>query len=295
MTERLAYFCGQWISESQVSISLGDLGFTMGITVTERLRTFGGELFRKQAHLARMHESLAIIGLDAAGIVGELDSAIEQYLDLHRSQIGPGDDWAVVVFVTPGIGSGPTVCVHGLPLHFAEWADQFDEGVHAYLSEHRQVPPNCWPAELKCRSRMHYYLADQEARARRPRARAILLDQEGFAGEGSTANLVTYHRESGLATPRSTKVLPGVSVAVIAELAGQLGVPFAERDITVDELRAADEVWFTSTSICALPVVSIDDRPVGSGSPGTEYLRFLAAWSSLVGIDIRGQAQRARS
>jgi branched-chain amino acid aminotransferase len=80
MTERLAYFCGEWIPESQVSIPLGDLGFTMGITVTERLRTFGGELFRKEAHLARMHASLDIIGLDAAAITSELDSAIERYL-----------------------------------------------------------------------------------------------------------------------------------------------------------------------------------------------------------------------
>jgi branched-subunit amino acid aminotransferase/4-amino-4-deoxychorismate lyase len=139
---------------------------------------------------------------------------------------------------------------------------------------------------------MHYYLAEQEVRRTDAQARAVLLDQEGFVGEGSTANLVTYHRTTGLATPSSTKVLPGVSVAVIAELAGQLGVPWAERDITLEEFASADEVWLASTSICMLPVVNFDGRPVGNGQPGNLYQRFLDAWNALVGLDIAQQARQ---
>ncbi|QDU58653.1 aminotransferase class IV [Aeoliella mucimassa] len=291
MSNRQAYYCGQWIAEHQLSIPVGDLGFSMGITATERLRTFGGQLFREHEHLRRMGHSLDIIGLPAESLVAELTRAIEEYVPRHAAQITPGDDWAVVAFVTPGSGSGPTVAVHGLPIGFGEWADQFESGVSLYVSDHRQVPPNCWPAELKCRSRMHYYLADQQARRREARARALLLDQQGFVGEGSTANVAIYHQQTGIATPKSTKVLPGVSVAVLAELAAAAGIAFTERDITLDEFLAADEVWLTSTSICMLPVVAVDNHPIGSGTPGPVYQRLLADWSTLVGVDIAEQAR----
>ncbi|WP_425400879.1 aminotransferase class IV [Aeoliella sp.] len=292
MSQRTAYFCGQWIEERELGIPVGDLGFAMGVTITERLRTFAGSVFRKAEHLSRMRHSLEIVGMDSESIIGQIDQAIDEYIERHQPMFTPGDDWAIITFATPGSGSGPTVAVHGMPLAFAEWASEFRTGVTSYLSRHRQVPPDCWPPQLKCRSRMHYYLADTEARAQNPAARAVLLDQEGFVGEGSTANLVTYHQASGLATPRSSKVLPGVSVAVIAELAQELGVPFEERDITVEELRAADEVWFTSTSICMLPVVSLDAQPIGPGRPGQKYDQFLAAWNSHVGLDIAQQAEQ---
>jgi branched-subunit amino acid aminotransferase/4-amino-4-deoxychorismate lyase len=185
--------------------------------------------------------------------------------------------------------------VHGFPLPFASWAAEFDIGVPVYTSDHRQVPPNCWPAELKCRSRMHYYLADQQARKHNPRARAILLDQLGFVGEASTANLVVYRRGEGLLTPCFDRVLPGVSVAVVEELAADLGIPFTQRDITLDELRSADEVWLSSTSICVLPVVECDGQPIADGTPGDVYRKLLAAWGALVGIDIAEQAKRLAS
>lgn len=295
MSQRTAYFRGDWIDEQDLRIPLGDLGFTMGVTVTERLRTFAGQLFRKAEHLSRMRHSLEIIALDADGIIAEIDAAIDEYMERHQEQFAVGDDWAVVTFVTPGSGDGPTVAVHGMPLAFAEWAEQFRTGVASYVSRHRQVPPDCWPPQLKCRSRMHYYLADIEARAQDPAARAVLLDQEGFVGEGSTANLVTFHQATGLATPKSSKVLPGVSVAVIAELAQEMGVAFEERDITLDEFRAADEIWLTSTSVCMLPVISVDEQPIAQGQPGAMYAKFLAAWNSHVGVDISAQAEQFAS
>ncbi len=292
MPENLAYFCGRWIPATEVAIPTGDLGFTMGVTVTERLRTFAGQVFCKREHLARMRRSLEIVGLPADNLTDEIDATIDEFLTRHRDQIATGDDWAIVAFATPGSGEHPTVCVHGFPLAFGQWADEFANGVVAYISEHRQVPPDCWPAELKCRSRMHYYLADCEARRRRPRACALLLDQEGFLGEGSTTNLVMYNAQTGLATPKPTKVLPGVSMAVIAELAAKFNVPFVQRDISVDEFAAADEAWLTSTSICMLPVVELDERPIATGSPGEMYRKFLSAWSDRVGVDIARQALR---
>lgn len=299
MPTRWAYLNGEWVDDRELSIPVGDTGFLLGVTATERLRTFGGQPFRQREHVERMRRSLAIVGLDAQAIASELDGAITEFVVRNAELFEPGDDWSIAAFATPGgpantPAGSPTCCVHGYPLAFDGWASQFAEGVSVYVSKHRQTPSNCWPPELKCRSRMHYYLADQEAQSREPGARAVLLDQEGYVGEASTANLVVYREGEGVVSPRMEKVLPGVSVAVVRELCGKLGVGFIERDLTLDELKSADEAWLSSTSICLLPVVRCDGQPIGDGAPGPVYERVLAEWNALVGLDIAEQA-RARA
>ena len=289
----LAYWNGTWVPLAEISIPLDDLGFLMGISVIERLRTFGGKLFRAEQHLGRLRRSMKIVGWDADALGEEVETALAGLMERNAPLIADSDDWSISVFVTPGKSASadkPTVCVHGSPLPFQDWSKQFETGVEAVIVDTRQIPENCWPAELKCRSRMHYYLADREAEARQPGARAILLDQDGFVGEGSTANVVAYFADRGLVTPLRTKVLPGVSQEVLYELADSLGVAHCEADLLPEELAKADEIFFTSTSVCLLAVVQLDGEEVGPGKPGEMYGRLLLAWSKLVGVDIEKQA-----
>ena len=285
---------GEWVRGTQLHVAVDDVGFLLGATVTERLRTFRGQVFRLTEHVQRLRRSLEIIGLDAETITAEVTDAVPELLERNRGQIAADDDWSIVAFVTPGIsGSGrPTVCVHGHPLPFHLWASQFESGVSVEVSDIRQVPPNCWPPELKCRSRMHYYLADRQAAARRPGARAILLDQDGFVAEASTANVLVYRHGEGLVSPPHEHILAGVSLGVVHELTAQTGVPFDTRPLSVAELRSANEAMLTSTSICVLPIVECDGRAIGSGKPGPIYRQLLDAWSESVGLDVADQARR---
>jgi branched-subunit amino acid aminotransferase/4-amino-4-deoxychorismate lyase len=139
---------------------------------------------------------------------------------------------------------------------------------------------------------MHYYLADLKARRIEPGARAILLDAGGHVLEASTANLCIFRRDEGLVSPPKDKILPGVSIGVVAELARGLGIPFLYRDLTVDELVRADEVLLCSTSPCIWPVLRLNGQMVGSGMPGETFQKLLTAWSDLVGVNIQTQAER---
>lgn len=293
MSTPVCYFNGRWIAADEIAISPDDLGFLLGATVTERLRTFAGQPFRVAEHVARLRHSLEVVGWRAERLAAEVEGAIGQFVARNAALIAPGDDWAIVAFVTPGVtydAAQPTVCVHGFPLRFAGWAHQFAAGVAGVVVDVRQVPGNCWPAELKCRSRMHYYLADQEAARKQPGARAILLDQHGYVCEASTANVVAYFADRGLVTPKLDGVLPGISQQVLFELADGLGMTHGEADLTPEELAAADEAFLTSTSICMLPLVQLDGRPIGTGAAGPVFQNLLQAWSKLVGLDIGGQA-----
>jgi branched-subunit amino acid aminotransferase/4-amino-4-deoxychorismate lyase len=101
-----------------------------------------------------------------------------------------------------------------------------------------------------------------------------------------------YRNGEGLISPPRGHILSGVSLGVVEELSSKLGVPFIARPLAVDELRSADEAILTSTSVCLLPIVECDGRPIGGGLPGPVYRRLLAAWSDLAGLDVVEQARR---
>ena len=296
---RLAYLNGQFVPEESLSVPVYDAGFVQGVTVAEQLRTFGGKLFRLDKHLERLRRSLEIIRIP--GIDLTLLGAAAQELASHNHKLlASGDDLGLSLFVTPGPyptfappgPHEPTIGMHTYPVPFHLWNDKYTTGERLVVSSVRQVPNNCWPLELKCRSRMHYYLADREAREREPGARALLLDQDDFVAEASTASVILFNSAEGFLSPPREKILPGVSVGVVEELARGMNIPFLHRDLTIDDVYASDEVILCSTSPCLLPVISLNGRPIGTGRAGAIVKQATAAWSQLVGLDIVEQANR---
>jgi len=300
LPEPIAYLNGQWLPISQAAVSVYDGGFMQGVTVAEQLRTFGGKLFRLDRHLDRLARSLAIVGVNPGLAREDFERIATDLAAQNHKLLDPADDLGLSMFVTPGPYAsfastarhkGPTVGIHTQPLTFGTWAGKYDTGDSLIVSDFQQVPAACWPAELKCRSRMHYYLADKQAREREPGSRALLLDEQGFVIEASTANILVYSRDVGLVSPPRERILPGITVAVISELARQIGVSFSHRDLRTDDVAVADEVLLCSTSPCVWSVTRFNGRPIGDGKPGPICRRLQAAWSEMVGLDIVAQAR----
>ena len=298
MSEPIAYLNGRLLPASEATIPLWDAGFVLGATVSEQLRTFGGRLFRLPRHLARLRRSLEIVGLIEQVDLTQVARAAEQVAEHNHRLLSEGDDLGLAVLVTPGAyrtlapddAAGPTVCVHSYPLPFHLWADAYQHGVRLVTTTVEQVSPRAWPAELKCRSRMHYYLADRAAAAIEPGARALLLDASGYVTETATANMVMYREGVGLVTPPRSTVLPGISLDMVEELARELQVPFREDSLKLEDLAAADEILLTSTPSCLLPVTRLNGQAIGGGSTGTVFTQLLALWSGRAGLAIAQQA-----
>ena len=121
-------------------------------------------------------------------------------------------------------------------------------------------------------------------------AQALLTDERGFITEG-TGNNFFMVRDGEIYTPRPHDILRGVSRQACIELAGNRGLTVHEVDLEPYDVRAADEAWFTSTTICMVPITQFEFRPVGNGKPGPVYSQLLAAWSDEVGVDIAAQAR----
>jgi branched-chain amino acid aminotransferase len=300
MTEPLVYLNGRMTPASQAHLAIYDAGIVLGATVTEMTRTFRHKPFRLEDHIQRLYRSLRYVRIDVGLSQDELIAISHELLAHNAGLLAEGDELGLIHFVTPGeyktyAGSAgtaprltPTVCAHTFPLPFDLWAAKMQHGAHVVTPSIRHVPPQCCDPKIKYRSRMHYYLADKEAQAVDPNAVALLLDLDGNVTETSGSNFMIVERGT-IVVPTLRNTLPGVSRATVMELAGQLGVPWVERNFQVYNVMNADEAWLTSTPYCIMPATMINGSPIGNGRPGPLSRRFVGAWSELVGVDILGQ------
>ena len=300
MSEPLAYLNGRIAPVSQANLSIFDMGIVMGASITEMARTFQHQPFRLDDHVARLFKSLRYTGF-------EIDLSRETIIDLalelveHNARLIPAHhDLGIVLFITAGTSltySGlaglathrkPSICVHTFPLPFELWAPKFETGQHLVTPSIRHLPPECLDPKIKSRSRMHWYLADEQARMVDPKAGALLLDRQDNVTETSTANFFIVE-DGRISTPTGRNSLAGISQSVVSQLAEQLGVELRQRDFQTYDVVNADEAFTTSTPYCILPVTRINQKPIGSGEPGSMFLQLLTAWNALVGVDILAQ------
>ena len=93
-----------------------------------------------------------------------------------------------------------------------------------------------------------------------------LLIRDGFLKEGAASNIFVVKDGVLLAPPKTSFMLPGITYDIVLELAGRHGQPLEIREIHENELRAADEVWMTSSTKEVLAITTLDGKPVGSGA-----------------------------
>lgn len=299
LPEPIAYLGGNWIPQSELKISVEDAGFMLGTTVAEQLRTFAGRVFRLEQHLERLRRCLEILEIGPTPDDDELTSIVLEIVDRNFPALPQGDDLGVTLFITPGsIATAgtpqqtPLVGIHTKPVPFKQFAAHYEHGQTLVVPETRQTGVECWPRELKVRSRAHYYLADLQARKVEPGSRAVMLDQSGYVMEATTANIAMVREGEGLIMPPRELVLPGISIQALRELAEAEGIPYREENLLPTAYQSADEVLLTSTSPCIIPCTRWDGQPIGTGKPGPIFDRLMTAWGERVGIDIRAQARQ---
>jgi branched-chain amino acid aminotransferase len=295
--EPQVFLNGQMLPASQAHLTVYDAGVVLGATVTELVRTFRKELFRLDDHLRRLSQSLHFVGFDIGMSMEELGRTVRELVAHNAALLGPEDELGVVIFVTAGeyptyaggaagsVRTTPTLCAHTFPLPFELWAEKLLAGIHLVTPSIRHVPPQCYDPKMKCRSRMHYYLADQQARLVDRDAAALLLDLEGNVTETGAANFLIVE-DGAIISPSLRNTLPGVSRATVIDLAAKLGIPFAVRDFQVFDAVNAEEAFLASTPYCLMSVTKINGTRVGTGKPGAIYNQLVKAWSELVGLDI---------
>lgn len=295
MADYTVYFNGEWMPFSQVKIDPMDRGFMLGDVVFEVARTFNGKIFRLEEHIDRLYKSLKYSRITPDLSAEEMLNISEHVVNINdhlRAEVG---DYTVWQFVTRGPGrwtrsaGPPSICVRISPIDFGRFTQYFDQGAHGVITRTRSYPNESLDSKIKHHSRMNFNLAELEAADVDPEAWPILTDIQGNITEGTGYNIFIV-TNGVIKTPGDNNILQGVSRKMVFDLSRQLNIPIIEEDIQPYDLYTADEVFFSSTSYCVLPVTKIDNRHIKDRTPGPITQQILAAWSEIVGVDIIGQA-----
>lgn len=297
MTEPVAHLNGQIVPYSQAVLPVTDLGIVAGASVTEMLRTFRHAPYRVAEHLDRLFQSIDLLGFACEPSRTQIEDAINTIAEQNTSLIPANHDLGIVAFVTAGqnltylggqgrdrVADG-TVCVHSFPLPFELWVEKQTQGQHLAAVNVLPLPVESVSPVAKHRNRIHWLRADREARTRSPGSTALLATADGEITETSSGNFYVV-KDRTIRTPPSELVLGGISRMVLKEIAEAEGFAWEEAHISVETIQSADEALTTSTPSCLLPVTRFNDRPIGSGEPGSVFRQLIAAWSNQVGLDI---------
>jgi D-alanine transaminase len=267
-----AYLNGEFLPQDQARVSVMDRGFLFGDGVYEVVPVYAGHLFRLREHLQRLDRSLAAVRMTAPLSHAEWSEVLERLL----ADTDAGDG-SVYLQVTRG---APAQRDHRFPTDSAPT-------VFATLGKAPGVDPETrqkgvaaitladvrWQrCDIKAITLLANTLARQQA-ADAGAEEAILL-RNACAWEGSSSNLFVVRGNVLSTPPKGPELLAGITREVVLELAAQHSVPFRQAPVSEADLRAAEEIWITSSSREITPVTRLDDAVVGNGSPGPLWKRM---------------------
>jgi branched-chain amino acid aminotransferase len=130
---------------------------------------------------------------------------------------------------------------------------------------------------IKSNNLMNSALAMQEA-LRRGGYEAVMRNFRGELTECAVANLFVVRDGAALTPPLSAGLLPGITREYVLEIGAREGIDMREATLRDDDLFAADEAFLTGTTREIVPVVKVNDRSIGAGTPGPVTQRLLDAF-----------------
>lgn len=278
------YLNGRFVPPEQATLSVMDRGFLFGDGVYEVIPAYGGVPRREAAHLRRLGNSLRGIRLQPP-LTDDAWSAVFRRLLAPASRAEPGvessTDQSIYVQVTRGAAlardhrfpaeAESTVLAMVKPLK-PRAPSVAEQGVAAIVRDDFR-----WGrCDIKSVALLAAVLLRQEAHE--ADAEEAILVRDGRAVEGSTSNLFVVSDGRLLTPPPSRYLLAGITREITLELARGAGVACEERDISLDALRAADEIWLTSSTREVMPVTRLDGAVVGDGVPGPLWRRIDALY-----------------
>ncbi len=262
----IVYLNGTYLPLADARVSVMDRGFLFGDGVYEVIPVYGGRLFRLSHHLQRLDDSLGGIRMTNPLSHGDWKELLEKLVEQE-----PGSDQSVYLQVTRGAaekrdhaipeGITPTVFAMTSPMTDPD-PKLAQEGVAAFTLDDLR-----WKlCNIKAITLLANVLLRQEADDEG--GKEAILIRDGEAMEGAASNLFIIKDGVIITPPKSCFLLPGITRDLVLELAEEQGLPFREEAIMEQALRAADEVWLTSSTKEIMPVTRLDNQAVGNGRPG---------------------------
>jgi branched-chain amino acid aminotransferase len=172
--------------------------------------------------------------------------------------------------------AGPTLIV--LAEHKAPVYD--DAGIRLVTASIRRPGPDVLDPKIHHNNLLGSILAKLEANAAGADD-AIMLDGRGFIAETNATN-VFFVDDGVLCTPTAVACPEGITRVTVLRLAAEAVIPTEVADFALSQLYAAAEAFATGTMGELAPIIEVDGRPIGDGSPGPVTRRLREAFADLV-------------
>jgi branched-chain amino acid aminotransferase len=273
---------GCLVHRDRAAISPFDSSVQGGDAVWEGLRLYRGRIFRLDEHLARLRRSAKALAFEQVPSDEEIIGQIGATLRANRMT----DNVHIRLTLTRGVKitsgmdprlnqSGPTLIVlaeHKPPVYDSS-------GITLITASMRRPPPDCLDPKIHHNNLLPSILAKIEANVAGAND-AVMLDRRGFVAETNATHLFLV-AGGRLATPATTACPEGITRAAVLELAEGAGIGCDVGDLSLTQFYAADEVFVTGTMGGLTPVIAIDGRTIGGGSPGPVTGRLTGLFADL--------------
>lgn len=290
----LVWFNGKVTPRDEAMVPAADHAHLYGDGLFEGIRIYGRRVFRLDEHLDRLYFGCRFLNFKMEISQEQLREII---LDVCRQ--ADVDDGYIRLNVTRGSGLGldpkavktpPNVMVMVSTLALYP-PDAYETGLNVVTTSFRVAPPDTLDQRLKCIGRYAYHILAKEEANRAGAGEGLMLNHQGYVAECTGDNIFLV-KNGVIRTPHpSAGLLLGVTRNTVIDLAGRNGLTVTEEMITRYDVLEADECFLTGTAAEVIPMVTLDDRPIGNGQPGPVTRQVMswfrdetkcgAAWDSL--------------
>ncbi|MBY0124151.1 D-amino-acid transaminase [Bacillus sp. S/N-304-OC-R1] len=257
---------GEFISRSDAKVDIEDRGYQFGDGVYEVIRVYNGKMFTGQEHLERLMESGKKIGLEIKYTVQELKAMLTELIEKNNLTLG-------TIYLQISRGVAPRN--HAFPSSDVAHsfvantkavdrpAENMESGVKTILLEDIR-----W---LLCDIKSLNLLGNLMAKQRAAEAGCFeAIQHRGeIVTEGSSSNVSIIKDGKVITHPANNLILNGITRQKVLQLCRKNDIPVEERAFTLEELKQADEVFLSGTTVEVMPIIEIENQKVGNGKPGS--------------------------
>jgi D-alanine transaminase len=281
---------GAVLERGQAAIPLDDRGFLLGDGVYDAIRSYSGRLFHVEAHLARLQHSLDAVRISVDQVEHLRSVGLEL---LHRNYLSDCD--AVLhIQVTRGTLARfsalpsrplvPMVCVTATPIESDARAREVGVSVIT-------APDTRWArCDIKAIGLLPNVLARLAARDQD--ADEAVFVRDGQVTEGTHTSVFGVRGNVIVTRPADTRILAGITRSVVLGLCSELGITVDLSPLRESELAGLDELFLTCTTGEVVPVVRLNQHPVGNGRPGPTTRRLQDAFREHVAASAKPHPAR---
>jgi len=271
----IVYVNGSFVSEEEAKISVFDHGFLYGDGVFEGIKAYNGRVFALDEHVDRFYESAQSIQLELPLSRSEMKNAIIE--TVRRNNLRDAYIRPVASRGKGALGLDPRSCKKATVVIIVDaeirhpedtgGASLSQKGIKVITTAFRRNGPDVLSPRVKSTNYLNNILAKLQANAVGVQD-AIFLNEQGFVCELTGDNLFIVKCSRVMTPPLWFGILDGVTRRVVLQIAKEMGLETVEEPLTLHDLYTSDECFCTATRVEVLPIVWVDGRKIGSGTPG---------------------------